>query len=306
MAALLLMPDRDTTALAAELAHQAPALDVRVWPEVGCVADIRLAVVWRHPPGCLRGFPNLKAALSYGAGVDGLLGDTALPKDLTLARFVDPGMARAMAAYALAAAVAHRRRFDAYRDSQAAARWRPLPRRGGRAGVMGLGQMGGETAKLLAQAGFETRGWSRTPRRVAGVRCFHGDGQKAAFLTGLDCLICALPLTPATRDILNRDLFRLLNRDAVAVNIARGEHLVEADLLDALDAGRLGGAWLDVFREEPLPPDHPFWGHPRVRVTPHAAGPTDPRVAAAAIAEEYARLDDGRPPRHAVDRERGY
>jgi len=305
MAILLILPGKDAGDAAAVLRAREPELDVRVWPDCGKAVDIELALVWNHPPGVLSRFPNLKAVISYGAGVDRLFRDPELP-DVPLGRFVDPGMAREMAGYALAAALSHRRRFADYRAQQAEGRWRPLPVRGGAAGVMGLGRMGGAVARQLAEAGFAVRGWSRSPKTLRQVVCFHGEEGLPAFVNGLDCLICALPLTPATAGILNRGLFDRLNPGSLLINIARGKHLAEADLLAGLAADRPGSAVLDVFREEPLPADHPFWNHPRVAVTPHVAGLTDPRAAAAAVAEEYARLRRGLPPQHPVHRDRGY
>jgi glyoxylate/hydroxypyruvate reductase A len=203
----------------------------------------------------------------------------------------------------------HIRNIDRFRTDQAGRRWKPRAPRlaeNTRIGLMGLGQIGQMAAETLMALNFPVSGWSRTPRKIDGVRTFAGAGQYEAFLSGADGLVCMLPLTPETRGILNHGTFERLPKGAYLVNVGRGGHLAEEDLIPAIDAGRLSGAALDVFENEPLPEDHPFWGHPKIRVTPHISGLTHPRAVVAQLLENYRRVMNGEVPGHMVDRRRGY
>lgn len=308
MALLLYSPDDDLEAWRRELLARRPGLDVRVWPEVGDPASVDAALVWLPPPGLLAGLPNLRAVLSLAAGVDAMLLDPTLP-DLPLCRMIEPGLTRGMAEFVLLQALKYHRDLDTYAAQQRQALWRlHLPRDAGerRVGVMGLGVLGTEAAGTLARHGFRTLGWSRTPKPLDGVETFAGREGLDLFLAGLDVLVCLLPLTPETEGILGRDLFGRLPRGARLVNVARGRHLVERDLIDALDTGHLAHATLDVQREEPLPPDHPFWRHPRIDLTPHTASYSLPSSGAELVLENLRRLDAGEALLHVVDLGRGY
>jgi glyoxylate/hydroxypyruvate reductase A len=171
---------------------------------------------------------------------------------------------------------------------------------------MGLGQLGKDAAKKLSYLGFPVSGWSQTPKDIEGVKCFAGDKALEDFLSQARILICMLPLTPKTKGILNHKTFAKLPAGAYIINIARGQHLIENDLLAALDSGQLGGACLDVFEVEPLPEDHPFWSHPKILVTPHISSITYPQTVAPQIIENYQRAKTGDPLLHVVDMERGY
>jgi len=307
MAVLLLMPSRDTSDLAAALARLEPGLDVRVWPKVGDAAAIEVAVCWSHPPGSLLDLPRLRAILSYGAGVDHLLGDPRLPEGVPIARFVDPGLARDMAEYVLTAVLAHRRGIPRYLEQQRTRTWDPHPYRpAGTALVLGLGRMGLAAARLLAAVGLEVRGWSRTPHEHEGLTCFTSEDGLAQGLAGADHVICLLPLTPATEGMLGRSLLARMAPGSQLVNAGRGRHLDEQALLEALDAGRPAAAWLDVFADEPLPGDHPFWTHPAITITPHVASLTDPAAVAAQVVECLHRVRSGELPGNLVDPVQGY
>lgn len=276
-------------------------------------ATVRAAVVANPAPGRLQGLPALALIQSLWAGVDRLLADPTLPAGVPIARMVDPMMNAAMAETALWAVLALQRDFFVYARQQRARQWQPHPQR--RAGetrvtVLGLGEMGRTTAQAIAHQGFAVAGWAareRPGRSVpAGVQAVFGDAALAARLPATDVLVNLLPLTPATRGLLSASLFARLPRGAGIVNLARGAHLVEPDLLAALDAGQVGHAVLDVFAHEPLPPDHPYWSHPRVTVLPHVAAATDPRSAAAVVGANLRALAEGGPIAHLVDRRRGY
>lgn len=308
MAVLFCSPDDDPLAWRKALRAQIPDIDLRFWPDIGDPQEIEAALVWLPPPGLLAVLPNLRAILSLGAGVDSLLADPTLP-DLPLCRMVDPSMTAGMAELVLTLALAYHRRLDLYEAQQHRRLWRmvlPQPASATRVGIMGLGELGGAAARLLARHGFTVRGWSRSARQVEGVTGFVGDAELAGFLHGTDILVCMLPLTADTENILDARLLALLPRGTRLVNVARGRHLVEADLLAALDDGHIAHATLDVFRTEPLPAEHPFWGHPRIRVLPHTASYSQAEVAAEMVAENLRRLESGRPLLHLVDRSRGY
>ncbi len=272
-------------------------------------AAVTVALVAAPPPGALAGLPGLRLIQSLWAGVDGLLGDPDLPEAVPLARLVDPGLTASMRDSVLMHVLSLHRRLPDYRAQQAAGLWRPLPQGPASAckvGVLGLGAMGAASATALAGLGYEVWGWSRSPRTLEGVRCTSGDDGLAALLKGCRILVNLLPLTPATAGLLSAGLFERLPPGSALVNLGRGRHLVEDDLLAALATGRLGHAVLDVLAVEPAPPAHPFWRHPRITLTPHVAAPTDPASAAVVAARAVRDLRAGRPVAHLVRRGRGY
>ncbi len=309
MRLLFISDSDDAAAWTRELTARLPDLEVRVWPEAGEVQDIDAALVWKPPPGALARFPNLRLVQSLAMGMDHLLADPELPRGVPLARIVDPDMIGQMSEYVLLAVLRHHRRADEYDGFQREGRWTPLPPPdtvARRVGVMGMGEIGGDAARKLAGLGFPVAGWSRTEKSIRGIESFHGAEGLAPFLARSDVLVCLLPLTPETEGVIGARALAALPRGAYVVNCARGAHLVEADLLAALDSGHIAGAALDVFEAEPLPPGHAFWTHPKVRVTPHIAGLTNPRTAAEQVAENLRRVRDGRPILHRVDPARGY
>jgi glyoxylate/hydroxypyruvate reductase A len=308
VALLFCSADDDPEEWRTELCRLLPGLDFRVWPALGDPAGIDAALVWKPPPGLLAGLPNLKAVFSLAAGIDAMLADPTLP-DLPLCRMVDPSLTSTMTEFVLAIVLGYHRDLDTFARQARSRHWRlilPPPASARQVGVMGLGVLGSDVARALRGHGFAVRGWSRTAKRLDGIACHHGAAGLDAFLDGLDILVCLLPLTPATEGILSARLLARLPRGARLVNVARGRHLVEADLLDALATGQLAHATLDVFASEPLPDEHPFWGHPRIAVTPHAASYARAASGALGVAENYRRLRDGRPLLHTVDRGRGY
>ena len=308
MALLFFSGDDDPIAWREALMRRVPGLDFRIHPDLGDPEEIDSALVWLPPPGLLASLPNLKAVFSLAAGIDAMLRDPTLPA-VPLCRMVDPSLTTTMSEYVLTSVLRYHRQFDLFALQQQAGEWRldlPIPPEERQVGIMGLGVLGQDAAALLVRQGFTVHGWSRTRKRLEGVICHAGDDELARFLHHLDILVCLLPLTAATENILDRSLFARLKRGARLVNVARGRHLVEADLLAALDDGHLAHATLDVFREEPLPGGHPFWNHPRITVTPHAASYSLPESGAEIVAENIRRLRAGQPLEHVVDRQRGY
>ncbi len=285
-----------------------PEIECRLWHDAGDPADILYAVVWRPPAGGLKQFPNLRCIVSVGAGIDHVLADPELPRAIPIIRTTGDELTQRMREYVCLQVLRQHRRVWELEEAERARRWRQTvnpPAYERRVGVMGLGRLGGDAARALAGIGFDVAGWARREKRIAGVTCFAA-GALDDFLRRTEILVCLLPLTEATRGMLDARLFARLPEGACVINAARGEHLVEADLLAALDSGHLEAATLDVFHDEPLPPEHPFWSHPRVSVTPHVASMIDPVAGGAAIAANLRAFIGGEAVPDLVDLEQGY
>jgi len=272
--------------------------------------DIEYALGFRPKPGLLKSLPNLKAVFSLGAGIDGFLVDPDFPKHVPLVRFVDDTLSVEMAQYVVMHVLIQHRCERMYASAQREAKWRqamlPRPTENTRIGMLGIGEIGTMAAERLRDLGFPVAGWSRTRKTIEGIKSFAGAGELDAFLAQSDFLICLLPLTPQTRHILNAQLFAKLPNGAYVINVARGGHLVEADLIAALDSGHLSGATLDVYETEPLPPTSPLWRHPKIIATPHVAAITSPTVAAKSVIEGIAAIERGEALKNVVDLNRGY
>jgi len=291
------------------LAELMPEHEFRFWPEIGEPADIDYAMVWQPPPGVLASLPNLKLICGLGAGIDHLLRDPDLPRHLPIMRLVDPYMTDAMSEYVVLSVLRlHRQDLD-YLAQQRAEIWEERDQKNAcerPVGILGFGTLGQDAGRKLQALGFPVSGWSRSAKAVAGFATYAGADGLTAMLAASEILVCLLPLTAETEGILNARLFAQLPRGAGLVNAGRGGHLVEADLIPALDSGRLSGAVLDVFREEPLPKGHPFWHDPRIVVTPHIAAETHPPTAAKIIGDAIRRFAAGQPVANIVDLAKGY
>lgn len=289
-------------------AARAPDLPFRLWPDIGDPRDVRYLVAWVPPDDIATTFPNLELVFSVGAGVD-QFDATKLPAHLPLVRMLEPSIAETMVEYVTMAVLGLHRDLLQFINQQKAQVWREIritPAKRRRVGVMGLGQLGQAVLERLKAFEFPLLGWNRSPREIAGVACYAGTDTLPNFLARSDILVCLLPLTDETRGILNADLFARLPRGAGLVNVGRGSHLVEADLLAALDSGVLSGAVLDVTDPEPLPAGHPFWSHPRILLTPHNASMTSPDTAVDFVLDVIARHRRGEDLPGLVDRTRGY
>lgn len=289
--------------------QQMPDLDFRVWDEPGNLEDIEFALVWKPSRGFLRGLPNLKVIFSLGAGVDHLLSDPELPEGVPVVRMIEPELTRGMTEYVVLHVLRHHRQQREMEANQRAGEWVQVitptsPSR--KVGIMGLGELGAAAAKALAALEFDVAGWSRGAKDIPGVKSFHGEDGFGPFLARSEILVCLLPLTPDTRNILNAGLFAQLPKGASLINAARGGHQVEEDILAALDSGQLSEATLDVFQTEPLPADHPFWTHPKVTMTPHNASVTDPDSGVRQVVENIRRFRRGEPLPNIVDPKTGY
>jgi glyoxylate/hydroxypyruvate reductase A len=276
-------------------------------------AEIHYAAVWKPGHGELASFPNLRVIFNLGAGVDALMADSSLPK-VPLVRVAVGDLTDRMTEYVVLHVLMHHRQEIYLRASQRRKRWAPKhqwPASAVSVGIMGLGTLGASAATALRHLGFRVSGWSRSARKIDGVDCFHGTAQLDAFLRATDILVCLLPLTPDTRHILNRKLFATLSRNGplgapVLINAGRGGLQDEADILQCLDDGTLGAASLDVFVNEPLPVDSPFWAHPNVVLTPHNAADTDPDEISKYVARQIERFEAGGALENVVDPARGY
>lgn len=283
-----------------------PDADVTLWSSGAPPADY--AVVWAPPQQFFDEQSQLKAVFNIGAGVDALL-KLQLPPQAQIVRLDDAGMSVQMAEYVCHAVIRHFREFDAYEAATRQGKWsfrKPRARADFPVGIMGLGVLGERVARALAYFEFPVNGWSRSPKAVDGVQCYSGVEGFKDFLAASRVLVCLLPLTADTRDVMNRDTLAQLLPGGYVVNVARGAHLVDEDLLALLDSGHLAGATLDVFRTEPLPPEHSFWTHPKVSVTPHTSARTLRSESIAQIAGKLAALQRGEPVAGVVGRGRGY
>lgn len=292
--------------LAAALQEVEGGVDISAWQPGAPAADY--AVVWGPPQQFIDEQPALKAMFNIGAGVDRLLG-LRLPPSLSVVRLEDAGMAVQMAEYVSHALIRHFRAFDQYEAQMRAGCWgylKPLSRQDFPVGVMGLGVLGERVARTVAQFDFPVLGWSRSPKAIDGVRTFSGAQGFGDFLAATRVLVNLLPLTPETQGIMNRETLSRLMPGAYVINVARGAHLVEEDLLALIDEGHVAGAALDVFRTEPLPAGHPFWHHPKIAITPHTSARTLQGESIAQIAGKIAALERGEAVAGVVDAMRGY
>jgi len=284
-----------------------PEAEITVWPQLPRAIDYM--ALWKPPPELFVCAPAARAIFNLGAGVDALLAIPTLPAGIPVIRLEDCGMAAQMSDYIALATLAAFREQYAYASQQRDAVWtqRPLLARSEfGVGFLGFGLLARTAAERLAPFGFPLAGWSRNAKSVRDVAHFAGLAELSAFLARTRVLVCLLPATPATRDFLDRTRLALLPRGAHVVNVARGDVVVDADLVAALDSGHLAGATLDVFRTEPLPPAHPFWHHPRITVTPHVSALTLPAESAAQVAAKIRRLERGLDVTGVVDRTHGY
>ncbi|MDX1753725.1 MAG: glyoxylate/hydroxypyruvate reductase A [Salinimicrobium sediminis] len=306
MSFLIVSSQRDPKAWVQALKEQDPNLDLEVYPEVADPSKVEFALSWKHPHGIYKNYPNLKAIASMGAGIDHIINDPEIPQHIRITRVIDEQLTKDMSVFVLSLILDHLRNLSYHYCSR---EWKPLkylrPEEV-QVGIMGMGVLGVGVAEKLIRNKFNVTGWSRSQKEILGVTTFHGDDQLQDFLEQSNVLVCLLPLTSQTENILNKRLFERLPQGAYVINVARGPHLVEEDLLEMIDSGHLSGASLDVFRKEPLPEDHPFWKHEKIRITPHIASVTNPSTVVPQILENYERIKQGKELNNVVDREKEY
>ena len=307
MSIVIIAPEAHSTEVVNILRKLLHPIIVHAVTEIFDYAEIDCVVLWKKSPELLKHFTNLKLVCSLGAGVDHILSNNQLPSNIKIARVGDAGLAGKMSKYVQASILYWEHRFLQYKQYQNINKWHPMkPRELGCIGVMGIGVIGTKVALNLAKLGYTVRGYSQNQKTLQGVDTYAGIEELPAFLKGLDCLVCLLPLTAETRGIVNLSIFRQLNKGAIFINVARGAVLNENDLLEALKDEIISEAILDVFETEPLPSEHPFWQHQKITITPHVASLTDLDKACRQIAQNYLRLQRGEELLFEVDRLKGY
>lgn len=298
----------------AAMRKAAPDLDVRAWPDqLGNVSDIKYAAAWLPPANVMKSFPNLKLICSLGAGVDAILGDPTLPRDVPIVRVNDPDLTTRMSEYIVMHVLMHHRQQRRVDFNQSQKSWDSFPTHAASAltvGIMGMGVMGTDAAVKLAMLGFKVIGWSRTKKSIASVTSYAAH-ERDEFLGQTDILISLLPATAETDGIINRSLIQKLSRRGpfkapILINAGRGRQQVESDILSCLDSGELYAATLDVFQKEPLPITSLLWTHPKVTVTPHMAADSDPETICRYVHEQILKFDRGQILDNLVDKTRGY
>lgn len=308
MSILLVAQRRDMQPFRDAILNVDPNIDIDIWPNTENPARVQFAVAWNHPQQVWKSYPNLKVISSLGAGVDHLLTDSSIPGKVKLTRVVVPSLADQMCDYVLTAVLNIIRNSEIYRNQQIESVWKIQPaylKDELTVGVMGLGELGSATAERLQLNGFKVNGWARSKKELEGITTFTA-GYLGEFLNRSNILVNLLPLTPQTDGILDLDLFKELKKPAFIINVARGEHLVDEDLVYALDKELVTHAILDVFSTEPLPESHPFWGRKKITITPHIASVTDADEVAVLLVENYKRTLSGMELLNEVDRKRGY
>lgn len=308
MSLLLIAQHRDMIPFKKAIQQSDPNIDVEVWPSVAHPERVQFAVAWNQPKNIFTRFPNLKAISSLGAGVDHLLSDETIPDSLPLLRVVTPSLTNQMCDYVLTSVLNLIRNTHLYFYQQNQSKWVTHPSHKKTSitiGIMGLGELGLNTALNLQRNGFSVIGWSRSKKNIEEFQTF-GSDEFDQFLEQTNIVVCLLPLTPKTDGILNLNLFKKLKQPAFLINAARGEHLVEEDLIYALDTDLITHATLDVFSTEPLPDSHSFWGRKKITITPHIASVTDPTEVADLLIDNYKRVLSGMELNHRVERKRGY
>jgi len=308
MALLFKVPDARGIAWQSLFQTHAPDIDLRLWPEIGEPSQVRYFAAWQPPQNLHERFPSLEVIFATSAGVDQFdLGE--LPEHIKVVRMLDPGIAQGIVEYAGFAVLSLHRQMPLYLQQQREKQWQvheltPASKR--RVGVMGLGNLGVATLESLRPFGFELSGWARSQKDIPGVQCFAGAEQLPSFLAQCDILICLLPLTDDTRGILNAKTFAAMPKGAQLINLGRGGHLVESDLLDALESGQLSHAIIDVLNDEPPATEHPFWHHPNIWLTPHIGANTSPDSAFDVLLGNIRRHQRGEAMQGEIARDQGY
>ncbi|MBD8489373.1 glyoxylate/hydroxypyruvate reductase A [Echinicola sp. CAU 1574] len=306
MSLAIISPNRDIAPWLKILADTASEIPLEIYPDIKDPDNVEVAMVWQHPKGSLQAFPNLKLICSMGAGVDHILGDETIPKDIPITRIVDPRLTFSMTNYVVMGVLNYHRQIDRYKKDKAKKVWdMSNPEIPIRVGVLGVGELGGDVLDKLAQLGIEVYGYGNSNKSDFRHPYYFGE-QLPLFLQKVNVIVCLLPLTPETEGFLNMDLFKLCKKDTYLINVARGKHLNEGDLIEAIDEGYMSGALLDVFRQEPLSKEHTFWEHPKITITPHIASITNPDAAAPQIIKNYFNVIEGKGLINQIDRNKGY
>ncbi len=306
MSVLIICPGKDAKKWVEALKDLEPRINLSVYPEVQEPENINYAISWKHPRGIFKKYPNLRVIASMGAGVDHITSDPEIPENISITRIIDEQLCKDMSSFVLSLVMNKVRNISLHHSARS---WEPLMYNQveeEQIGIMGLGTLGEAVAIKLLANDFKVSGWSKSKKHIEGVQSYNGERGLSEFLKRTTLLVCLLPLTSETENILNKELFEQLPKGAYIINVARGEHLVEHDLLEMIDKKQLSGASLDVFRNEPLPQEHPFWKHPRINITPHIASVTDPKKVIGQIFENYKRMLENLPLKNLIELRKGY
>lgn len=309
MAIVIIRQDHRLPKWVEALSGAAPEIPIYNYREAHPKEEVVMAILWKHPMGILGDYPNLRCIASFGAGVDFIFDDPDIPKNLPVTRVVDPKLAADMSEFVTAVILNYLKNLNHYKADQLLGQWLPRPYRrieDTRVGIMGMGALGMQLASDLLSLNFQVVGWASSEKDITEVPVYVGESQKNDFLSRADILVCLLPLTEETRGILNKQVFMALPTGAYVINVARGGHLVDTDLIEAIGNGQLSGASLDVFHSEPLGKDHPFWSHPAINMTPHIASVSDRESVIPQLLDNYRRLIAGQPLQNLVSRAKGY
>lgn len=291
-----------------EINKHLPEIKVEIFPEIENYEEVEFALCWKPEADYFTYFPNLKVIQSGGAGIDHLFPND-IPSHLHICRIIDPMLKSDMFEHVLTCVMHSMKKFSTYIEEKENKDWRPLLYKSigeTQVTILGLGEIGGYVAERLVQLGFNVNGWSNSPKNLQGVSSFTGIEGLSAAIEDTDFIVNILPLTDATKGILNCRLFDMCPKETVLVNVGRGEHLVENDLLDAIAEKKIAEAYLDVFQQEPLPQSHPFWDCPSIVITPHVASRTNIGSSVLQVVDNYRSMAEGRPLRNEVSLEKGY
>lgn len=306
MSIAVIAPYKDVTDWVNTIREQAPNEELQVYTEIKNPEKVQTVILWQHPHGILREFPNLRLICSMGSGVDHIVADPHLPVGIPITRIVDPRLTFSMTNYVLMGVLNYHRQLPRYQNYKQTQTWDMSdPEIPVSVGVLGAGQLGGDVLDKLAALEITAYGYGNSPKEDFRHPYYHGD-QLDELLQRVNVVVCMLPLTAKTEGFLNRDLFGRFKKGTYLINVARGRHLVEEDLIWAISEGFVSGALLDVFREEPLPKGHPFWDHPKIMVTPHIACITMYGAAVPQILENHRRMQANHPLRNQIDPTQGY
>lgn len=306
MSLAIICPNKNPDSWIKEIHALDPEIRIQVYPEISDPESVEIALVWQHPSGSLSAFPNLKLISSMGAGVDHILSDKSILNHLPIVRIVDEKLTWSMTNYVVMGVLNFHRRLTHFQQNQANKIWdMSNPEIDVKIGVMGVGALGGDVLGKLSFMGFSVLGFGFSEKENFPYP-YYSKNQLDEFLSQINILVCLLPLTPETEGILNIELFKKCVPGTYLINVARGKHLIEDDLITALDAGFISGALLDVYQKEPLPEEHLFWKDQRVLMTPHIASVTNPAATAPQLIENIKRIKAGDTPCNVVNRNKGY
>ncbi|KEO74015.1 2-hydroxyacid dehydrogenase [Anditalea andensis] len=306
MKVAIIAPGRNVAVWKKIIEQHNQMVQVEIYPDISHRDDIEMVMLWQHPSGILKDFKNLKFISSMGAGVDHILKDPDVSSDIPITRVKDDQLTFSMTNYVIMGILNHHRRLNHFADNKKNKNWdMTMPEVDVKIGVMGVGELGGDVLDKLKYMGFRVAGYGYSKKASIPYPYYYGD-QLADFLRQVNVVVCLLPLTPKTEGIMDNKFFEQCQTGTYIINVARGKHLVEEDLMEALVSGKISGALLDVYRKEPLPETHPFWEHPAIMMTPHIASVTNPEAAAPQIAENCSRFLANKPLNNIIDRNKGY